>query len=311
MGNQEALEQGVVRKLGAWPELKGPISFGINIPNATGNYYDGTPRYSDVLAMSHAAADTGYEVLWWDDHFSFPDEEEGLRGQWEAWTLMAAVSTQLPDLYLGPMVACTAYRNPGVIAKMTEMIDEISGGKFILGLGAGWQKDEYRQFGIRFEPRVSQFAEALHIIHGLLRDGEVDYQGEFYQANQAKNLPRGPHADGAPILVGSTSPRMLKLLVRYADAWNSGGGTLEDVQAKVDKLDAACEEAGRDPKSVTRTIGHSLDIENGALAISAEDHIEKIKAYQGMGIDHVMIRIKTSTPETIALTEPIIKAIRG
>lgn len=311
MGNQAALEQGAVRKLGAWPELKGPISFGINIPNATGNYYDGTPSYADVLAMSQASADAGYEVLWWDDHFSFPEGEDGLRGQWEAWTLMAAISAQLPDLHLGPMVACTAYRNPGVIAKMTEMIDEISGGKFILGLGAGWQKDEYRQFGIRFEPRVSQFAEALHIIHGLLRDGEVDYQGEFYQANDAKNLPRGPRADGAPILVGSTSPRMLKLLARYADAWNSGGGSLEDVQAKLDKLDAACEEAGRDPKTVTRTLGHSLEVENGALVIGVDDHVEKINAYKDMGIDHVMIRVKHSTPETIALTEPIIKAVRG
>ncbi len=311
MGNQEALEQGDVRTLGAWPDLKGPISFGINIPNATGNYYDGTPSYSNILAMSRASAEVGYEVLWWDDHFSFPDGEDGLRGQWEAWTLMAAISAELPDLYLGPMVACTAYRNPGVIAKMTEMIDEISGGKFILGLGAGWQKDEYRQFGLRFEPRVSQFAEALHIIHGLLRDGEVDYQGEFYQANQAKNLPRGPRAGGAPILVGSTSPRMLKLLVRYADAWNSGGGTLEEVQAKLDKLDAACAEAGRDPKTVARTIGHSLEVSNGALVIGVDDHVEKIKAYQEMGIDHVMIRVKTSTPETIALTEPIMKAVRG
>jgi alkanesulfonate monooxygenase SsuD/methylene tetrahydromethanopterin reductase-like flavin-dependent oxidoreductase (luciferase family) len=311
MGNQEALEQGAVRKLGTWPELTGPISFGINIPNATGNYYDGTPRYSDVLAMSRASVDAGYEVLWWDDHFSFPDGEDGVRGQWEAWTLMAAISAEIPDVYLGPMVACTAYRNPGVIAKMTEMIDEISGGKFILGLGAGWQKDEYRQFGIRFEPRVSQFAEALHIIHGLLRDGEVDYQGEFYQANEAKNLPRGPREDGAPILIGSSSPRMLKLLARYADAWNTGGGTIEEVSEKIARLDAACEEAGRDPKTVTRTIGHSLEVEDGALVKSVDEHVEKLRQYQGLGIDHVMFRIKHTTPETIALTEPIIKAIRG
>lgn len=310
MVSREGIEQGPVRSLATWPTLKGPISFGINIPNSERQFFEGTPRYNDMLAMSKASAAAGFEVLWFDDHFSFPEGDDGLRGQWEAWTLMAALAAEVPDVYLGPMVACTAYRNPGVIAKMTEMIDEISGGRFILGLGAGWQKDEYRQFGMRFEPRVSQFAEALHIIHGLLRDGEVDYQGTYYQANNAKNLPRGPVANGAPILIGSTAPRMLKMLVRYADAWNTGGGSAEDLKEKIAKLDAACAEAGRDPKSVTRTVGHSIEVADGALGRSVDEEATRIHEYQALGFDHVMIRVKSSTPETIALMAPVLAAVR-
>ena len=167
-------------------------SLGINIPNSERKHFCGTPHWADMLAMSQAAAGAGFEVLWFDDHFSFPDGDDGLRGQWDAWTLMAAIAARIPDVHIGPMVACTAYRNPGVIAKMSEMIDDISGGRFILGLGAGWQKDEYRQFGIRFEPRVSQFEEALEIIHGLSATVRPTVQGTYYQANAAKNLPRGP-----------------------------------------------------------------------------------------------------------------------
>ncbi len=309
MANLEAIEQGPVRTLAPWVSGKGSPSFGINIPNATGNYYDGTPAWSDILAMSKASAAAGFDTLWFDDHFSFPDGEDGLRGQWEAWTLMAALAAEVPDVLLGPMVACTAYRNPGVIAKMTEMIDEISDGRFILGLGAGWQKDEYEQFGIRFEPRVSQFAEALHIIHGLLRDGAVDYPGQYYQANHAQNLPRGPRPLGAPILIGSSAPRMLKLLVRYADAWNTGGGPIEDIKAKVERLEAACAEAGRDPQTVYRTIGHSIELKDGDYPNGIDAEVEKIVAYRDLGFQHVMIRIKFTTVESIEFVGPLIEAV--
>ncbi len=311
MSAQRELEQGAVRTLAPWVSGKGHPSFGINIPNSERGYFDGTPRWSDMLAQSKTAAAVGFDTLWFDDHFSFPEGDDGLRGQWEAWTLMAALAAEIPDVLLGPMVACTAYRNPGVIAKMTEMIDEISDGRFILGLGAGWQKDEYDQFGIRFEPRVSQFAEALQIIHGLLRDGAVDYQGEYYQANHARNLPRGPRPLGAPILIGSSAPRMLKLLVRYAEAWNTGGGSIEDVKAKVERLDAACAEAGRDPATVYRTIGHSIELDNGQLPNGMEAEVARVTAYRDLGFQHIMIRIKPTTVETIELVAPLIAAAQS
>ena len=299
---------------GLWPTFKAPVSLGMNIPNSERNHFYGTPMWDDMLSMSEASAQADFEILWFDDHFSFPDDDGSHRGQWDAFTLMAAIAARVPDVYLGPMVACTAYRNPGVIAKMTEMIDEISGGRFILGLGAGWQKDEYKQFGLRFEPRVTQFEEALEIIHGLLRNGVADVQGEYFQANEAKNLPRGPQSHGAPILIGSTGDRMLKLLAKYADAWNTGGGDPEKAKANIAKLNAACEAEGRDPSTVVKTAGIEFAVEGyneqnaGVLELDDDGKLERLNGLKDLGFDHILLRLKPTTPETILSLKPVVEA---
>lgn len=287
---------------GLWPSTRQSMSLGINIPNSERALYTGTPHYADMLAMSEAAAAAGFEVLWFDDHFSFTSDDD-LRGAWDAWTLMAAIAATVPDVYLGPMVACTAYRNPGVIAKMSEMIQDISGGRFILGLGAGWHKPEYQQFGIRFEPRVTQFEEALEIIHGLVRHGEADVQGRYFQANGAVNRPRAKNGHTTPILIGSTGDRMLKSLARYADAWNTGGGGVEDLKIKMAKVDAACEAIGRDPSTVVRTAGLTIgDVRSGGT----EEAVASLREISDIGFQHVMVRVEPSTPETIAAFAPVV-----
>ncbi len=302
---------------GKWPALRRPMSLGINIPNSERALYPDTPQWADMLAMSKAAADAGFEVLWFDDHFSFTSETD-LRGAWDAWTLMAGIAAVVPDIHLGPMVACTAYRNPGVIAKMTEMIEDISGGRFILGLGAGWHKPEYEQFGLRFEPRVSMFEEALEIIHDLVRTGKSDLQGTYYQANNAVNLPRGPRPEGPPILIGSTGDRMLKSLVRYADAWNSGSSldNIDELKAKMAKVDAACADAGRDPKTVVRTIGLTIAGEGykkeaSALSGSVDEIVSGLKTFEDLGIDHIMVRVDPSSPENITALAPVVAGLYG
>ena len=282
--------------------MRQPTSLGVNIPNSERALYTGTPHYADMLAMSQAASAAGFEVLWFDDHFSFTSDDD-LRGAWDAWTLMAAIAATVPDVYLGPMVACTAYRNPGVIAKMTEMIQDISGGRFILGLGAGWHKPEYEQFGLRFEPRVTQFEEALEIIHGLIRHGEADVQGQYSQANQAVNRPRAKNGHTTPILIGSTGDRMLKSLARYADAWNTGGGSVDDLKAKMAKVEAACETIGRDPSTVIRTAGLTIgDVSSGGTY----EAVASLREISDQGFQHVMVRVEPSTPETIAAFAPVV-----
>ena len=264
--------------------------------------------------MSRIAADTGFETLWFADHFSYPSDE-GLRGSWEAWTLMAAIAAQVPNVTIGPLVACTAYRNPGVIAKMAEMIDEISSGRFILGLGAGWQKDEYEQFGIPFEPRVTRFEEALQIIHGLLREeGKVDLQGTYYQANHAQNLPRGPRPDGPPILIGSGAPRMLGLLARYADAWNTCWyGSTEGIPEKIAQLEAACEKAGRDPATVVKTVGVALagDGYTGSRPnANTGDHaaqLDFLYQLEDLGFRQIIVGLDPCTPAALEAFAPVVE----
>jgi len=231
---------------------------------------------------------------------------------------MAAIAASVPNVKIGPLVACTAYRNPGVIAKMTEMIQDISGGRFILGLGAGWHKPEYEQFGIRFEPRVTQFEEALHIIHGLLRDGEADVQGEHYQANKAVNLPRSQRGHGTPILIGSSGDRMLGLLARYADAWNTCWyGSTAGLPEKIAKLDAACEAEGRDPGTVVRTIGISVAGEGytgsrpDALTGDAAAQVAFLHELEALGFRHIIIGLDPCTPRGLETIAPVIEAFNS
>ncbi len=308
-----SVEQFKTGPAGRWPRTKRTTSLGLMVPVSDRATFVTLPRFNDIIEISSLAASVGFETLWYADHFSFPSDD-GLRGSWDAWTLMAAVAARVPDVSIGPMVACTAYRNPGVIAKMSEMIDEISGGRFILGLGAGWQKDEYDQFGIRFEPRVSQFEEALEIIHGLVRTGEADVQGTYYQANQARNLPRGPRPDGPPIMIGSSSPRMLGLLMKYADAWNTCWyGNTDGLAEKLQTLEAAAEKAGRDPATIVKTIGIAVAGEGYTGSRpnpnrgDAEAQLNFLYEVEDLGFTHICVGLDPCTPKAIEAYAPVVE----
>ena len=121
---------------------------------------------------------------------------------------------------LGPLVACTNFHNPALLAKQAATIDEISGGRFVLGLGAGWNETEFRAFGFPFDHRIDRFEEAFTIIRTLLRDGAIDFDGRWYQARDCELLPRGPRPDGPPLMIGSIGPRMLRATMPHADSWN-------------------------------------------------------------------------------------------
>jgi alkanesulfonate monooxygenase SsuD/methylene tetrahydromethanopterin reductase-like flavin-dependent oxidoreductase (luciferase family) len=148
---------------------------------------------------------------------------------------------------LGSLVACTAFRNPALLAKMADTIDEISGGRLIVGLGAGWDGPENQAFDIKSDHRVDRFEEALQIIVPLLRTGRVDFAGKYYQARDCELRPRGPRPGGPPILIGAKGPRMLRLAASYADLWNAEGpmrqpGEIIPLRASGD---AACAAVGR------------------------------------------------------------------
>jgi len=302
---------------GIWPNTRHATTLGMGVPVAESSPGAGDPRFADQLAVAETAAGIGIEALWFADHFSF-EGEGGLRGSWDVFTLMAAIAAKVPDVQIGPMVACTGYRNPGVIAKMAEMIDEISGGRFILGLGAGWNKPEYDQFGLPMEPRVSRFEEAIQIIHGLLRTGKADFQGTFYQANKAQNLPRGPRPEGPPILVGSSGDRMLRLLARYADAWDTGwGGDTDGLKAKVAKLEAACADEGRDPATVWRSVSVSIAAEGydgdgkGVVQGSVAEKVSTLKEIEALGFQHIRVGVQPFSLSAIEALSPVVDAFHA
>jgi alkanesulfonate monooxygenase SsuD/methylene tetrahydromethanopterin reductase-like flavin-dependent oxidoreductase (luciferase family) len=195
-----------------------------------------------------------------------------------------------------------------VTAKQAEMIEEISDGRFILGLGAGWHQPDFDMFGFPFDHRVSRFEEGLKIISSLLRTGHADFQGQYYQANDAYNRPQGPRAaeGGPPILIGTKSPRMMGLTARYADIWNSDWHhDAEEVVPMLKALDEACEAAGRDPKTLIRTAGSNLampgylGVRPNPITGSVEEMAEKIATFRDLGLRHYVAGLDPCTPATL------------
>lgn len=218
-----------------------------------------TPRFSDVRALALAAEAAGINSFWVADHFIARMPEEGEVGQWESLTFLSALAAVTSRIQLGPMVAATSFRNPALTAKMADSIDEISNGRFIMGLGAGWHEPEYTAFGYPYDHLASRFEEALRIIVPLLRESKVDFAGEYYTASDAVLRPRGPSPKGPPILIGARRPRMLRLVARYADAWNTAWHTKPEVVAeRLTEIRQACEEEGRDPATLEMTAGAIL-----------------------------------------------------
>jgi alkanesulfonate monooxygenase SsuD/methylene tetrahydromethanopterin reductase-like flavin-dependent oxidoreductase (luciferase family) len=195
-----------------------------------------------------------------------------------------------------------------MVARMTDTIDEISGGRFILGVGAGWHEPEYNAYGFPFGHRVSRFEDAITILDGLLRHGRVEHEGRFFSAKDAISQPRGPMGErgGSPILVGSSSPRMLRLTARYADAWNTvWHNDPEQTKAPLRALADACAEAGRDPDTIVRTAGGNIAQPGytGARAnpIEGSDNqiAERLSGFRELGFRHFVAGLDPCTPKSL------------
>src|SRR6476646_2942017 len=169
-----------------------PLKIGLLLPETEGQMDGATARWSDLLAMTRKAEEIGFDSVWVTDHFLHRGAGQEDRGPWECWSLMAAIAAVTNKVEIGSLVLCTGFRNPAMLAKMAETVDEISDGRLILGLGAGWNEEEYKAFGYPFDHRVGRFQEAIEIISGLLKNGELDFEGRYYQAADCVIRPRGP-----------------------------------------------------------------------------------------------------------------------
>jgi probable F420-dependent oxidoreductase len=321
-GNQAGGFSGTNR----WPATSRKMSFGAILPMAEDSAFgERTPGFADVLEMTRVANDVGFEAVWIIDHFVFrnqPDDQFAMpetadeRGVWECFTTMAGLASATERIQIGSLVACTGFRNPGLVAKMAETIDDISGGRTILGLGAGWHKPEYDAFGYPYDHRVSRFEDAMRIIQPLLREGRVTYDGEFFQADNAVNRPRGPRPEGIPILVGSNGKRMLRIIARYADAWNTvWHGSPEPVAAEMAAVDEACREVGRDPKTLVRTAGGNIAMPGNTgrrpnpMTGSDEEIAATIVKFRELGIQHFVAGLDACTPQTLERFGRIIELV--
>ena len=256
--------RGVQPMTSGFGSSKRPLKVGIMLPESEREMAGDTAGWSDFLEMARATEDLGFDSLWFADHLLMRVPGYDIQGAWDCWSMLAALAATTTRIELAPFVTCTGYRNPALIAKIAETVDEISNGRLILGLGAGWAEPEYAAFGFPFDHRASRFEEALAIIVPLMRTGKVDFKGEFYSAVDCELRPRGPRPSGMPIMIGTFGgERMMKLTAQHADHWNVWspwtGNRASGVPALRDKMDAICREVGRDSLTLERSAAVMID----------------------------------------------------
>jgi probable F420-dependent oxidoreductase len=270
--------------------------------------------WDELREMALAAEESGLDSVWAADHLVFRDD-----GTWsgihECWTLLTAVAAVTERVEIGPLVLALPFRNPAVTAKMAAALDEVSGGRLILGVGCGWHEPEFDAFDFPFDHRVGRFEEALSVLLPLMRSGEVTFEGRWHRAD-ARLLPPGPRPKGPPILIAGKRSRMLRLVARHADAWNAAWyGRREDAREldqRIAALGEACEAEGRDPATIARTVGlfvHFPDLPDpgyedppkNAIAGSADEVGQELAAYRELGIEHLIVHLWP--PTAVAVTE--------
>ncbi len=255
----------------------GSTKIGVVMPIAEDEQLGRPPSFSTIRDLALQAEGSGFDSVWVFDHLLFRFHEGQTVGIYEVWTILSALAAATSRVELGTLVMCTPFRNPALLAKMASTVEEISDGRLILGLGAGWHQPEFDAFGFPFDHKVNRFEEALQIIGPLLRDGHVDFQGKYYSAPNCELRPRGPRPAGPPLLIGAFKPRMLQLTARHADSWNTCWlGHAEALAEPRAKMEAVCAAEGRDPATLDVTVGITLQYPAAVAPDAPPSNREKV-----------------------------------
>jgi alkanesulfonate monooxygenase SsuD/methylene tetrahydromethanopterin reductase-like flavin-dependent oxidoreductase (luciferase family) len=261
-----------------------PCRVGIQLPEV--ERHVGWP---ELFSMARAAEGVGFDSLWLGDHLLYDLPGGVTRGPWEAWTALAALAAATERVELGPLVASTSFHAPAMLAKQAATVDAISGGRLIVGLGAGWNEREYRAFGFPYDHRVSRFEEAFTIIRGLLRGGRVDFDGAYYRVEDCVLDPGPARPGGPPLMLGSASPRMMRIGLPHADAWNvwwsDYGNTPGGFAAVRDRVDEAAVQAGRMPGEVAATAAVLVSLPGGTGRLTGDVSSGPVRPVQGSPAD--------------------------
>ena len=281
-------------------------------------------RWPEYVAMARAAEEVGFDTIWLGDHLLYRDADGSERGPWEVFTMLAAIAASTSRIRLGPLVAATAFHAPQMLAKMAATVDEISGGRLILGLGAGWNEVEFAAFGFPFDHRVSRFEEAFTIIRTLLREGRIDFEGRYFRARDCALLPEPARAGGPPLMVGSSGPRMLEITLPHVEQWNTWYRQTNNSPAGLEPMlrdvDAICRKVGRDPGTLEKTcavfvrlpggqgriMGDSTSTDVPPVEGSTTEIAARLREYAELGVAEVELVVDPITIESIEALAPVL-----
>ena len=237
--------------------------------------------------------------------------------------MLAAIAASTSRIRLGPLVAATAFHAPAMLAKMAATVDEVSGGRLIVGLGAGWNETEFRAFGFPFDHRISRFEEAFTIIRTLLREGRIDFDGEFFQARDCELLPAPATPGGPPLMVGSVGPRMLEITLPHVEQWNvwyrQSNNSPEGLEPILRQVEEACRAVGRDPATLEKTSAVLVSLPSGSGRVTMYDEgavapltgstgqiTDGLRAYADLGLAEVQLVVDPITEASIRALAPVL-----
>jgi len=271
-------------------------------------------RWPELRTLAVAAEETGFDSVWVGDHLLYRGDGRPERGPWDCWSVLAAIAAVTSRVELGPLVACTAFRPPSMLARAAAAVDELSGGRLRVALGSGWNEEEFRAFGIPFDERVTRFEEAFTQIRRLLAGERVTVDGRFGRLDDALLLP--PPARTPPLMIGGGGPRLLAATLPHVDWWNTWfeqfGNRADGFAAVNAGIDEACERADREPGEVRRSACLLVTIDGGAgerrassdaPPVPAEALAAELAALAQAGADEAILVLDP-------ITEPSIRSLR-
>jgi alkanesulfonate monooxygenase SsuD/methylene tetrahydromethanopterin reductase-like flavin-dependent oxidoreductase (luciferase family) len=278
-----------------------------------------------VRDIARTVEGCGFDSVWLGDHLLYRGDGPA-RGPWEAWSVLAGLAEATERVEIGPLVAATAFHAPAMIAKKAATVDEISGGRLILGLGAGWNQTEFDAFGFPYDHRVARFEEAFTVISTLVRAGTIDFDGRFYTNRDLELVP--PARPDMKILIGSNGPRMLRAALARADMWNTWyldfGNHPDGLVPLNGIVDEACRAVGRVPSDIERTAAIYVQLEGGTgrragseekqagapITGEREAIAQEIAAFEAAELSHVQVVLDPITAEAVEELAEIVRLIR-
>jgi len=283
-------------------------------------------RWEELRDVALTAEECGFDSIWLGDHLLYRDPDGSTRGPWEAWSVLAALGEATERVELGPLVASTAFHAPAMLAKKAATVDEISGGRLILGLGAGWNRTEFDAFGFPYDHRASRFEEAFTIIRTLIREGVIDFSGDYYEVREMELVP--PARREMKILLGTNGPRLLRATMPHADMWNSWhldyGNRAAGLGPLTTKVDEACLEVGRDPGEVEKTAAVYVQLSRGGgrragsrkkqdsppIRGSHEEIAAELRAFDDLGLAHIQVVLDPIDARGVEELAEIVSLVR-
>lgn len=253
----------------------------------------------ELLEQARVADGTGWYGVWLADHYmpNTGDTTPARGDSYECWALLPALAAVTERVRIGTLVSPTSVHHPALLAKRACTLDQLSGGRMVLGLGAGWQINEHHAYGIELEPpgkRVSRFEESIQIVRSMLSAESTTFRGAYYGITDAPCDPKPVQAP-LPLLVGTRSPRMLRITARHADEWNTWG-TPEQAAVHRAALIETCHEVGRDPATVRTSVNALVDLDGSApppgraaLVGSAQQLVDQFGQYAELGFDEFIL----------------------